>query len=184
MLSGANGKRGASTKRLAAAEPRRIARFDAKQNSKNFSSHHLEICAERQMSDDPVWLADNVMAFLLDRQGDAPDKSLLQSKIEANYDGKVFPFTLRFGHVAWSETTGQDYGVVVSLDERPVLHVDLYSVVSASQRPQIFSAATEHGRMRAVLHHSPTNLRTRQSRYGDVVLSLRFFSLNLRTPTS
>ena len=61
MLSGANGKRGASTKRLAAAEPRRIAQFDAKQNSKNFSSHHLEICAERQMSDDPVWLADNVM---------------------------------------------------------------------------------------------------------------------------
>lgn len=80
------------------------------------------------MSNDPVRLADNVMAFLLDRQGDAPDKSLLQSKIEADYDGKVFPFTLRFGHVAWSETTGQDYGVVVSLDERPVLHVDLYSV--------------------------------------------------------
>jgi hypothetical protein len=80
------------------------------------------------MSNDPVWLADNVMAFLLDRQGDAPDKSLLQSKIEAYYDGKAFPFTFRFGHVAWSETTGQDYGVVVALDERPVLHVDLYSV--------------------------------------------------------
>ena len=48
------------------------------------------------MSNDPVRLADNVMAFLLDRQGDAPDKSLLQSKIEADYDGKVFPFTLRF----------------------------------------------------------------------------------------
>ena len=80
------------------------------------------------MSNDPVWLADNVMAFLLDRQCDAPDKSLLQSKIEADYDGKAFPFTLRFGHVAWSETTGQDYGVVVALDERPVLHVDLYSV--------------------------------------------------------
>ena len=37
--------------------------------------------------------------------------------------------------------------------------------LSASQRPQIFSAAAEHGRMRAVLRHSPTNLRrTRQSR--------------------
>jgi hypothetical protein len=80
------------------------------------------------MSNDPVWLADNVMAFLLDRRGDAPDKSLLQSKIEADYDGTAFPFTIRFGHVAWSETTGQDYGVVVALDERPVLHVDLYSV--------------------------------------------------------
>ena len=42
------------------------------------------------MSNDPVWLADNVMAFLLDRQGDAPDKSLLQSKIEADYNGKAF----------------------------------------------------------------------------------------------
>jgi hypothetical protein len=86
------------------------------------------------MSNDPVWLADNVMAFLLDRQGDAPDKSLLQSKIEADYNGKAFPFTLRFGHVAWSETTGQDYGVVVALDERPVLHVDLYSVDLESLR--------------------------------------------------
>jgi hypothetical protein len=38
---------GASTKRLAAAEPRRIARFDSKQNSKNFSSHHLESCADK-----------------------------------------------------------------------------------------------------------------------------------------
>ena len=87
------------------------------------------------MSNDPVWLADNVMAFLLDRQGDAPDKSLLQSKIEADYDGKAFPFTLRFGHVAWSETTGQDYGVVVALDERPVLYVDLYSVDGRAHLP-------------------------------------------------
>ena len=54
----------------------------------------FEIGADRQMSNDPVWLADNVMAFLLDRRGDAPDKSLLQSKIEADYDGKAFPFTI------------------------------------------------------------------------------------------
>jgi len=44
------------------------------------------------MSNDPVWLADNVMAFLLDRQGDAPDKSLLQSKIEADYRVRHFRF--------------------------------------------------------------------------------------------
>ena len=37
------------------------------------------------------------MAFLLDRQGDPPDKSLSQSKIEADYDGKAFPFTIQFG---------------------------------------------------------------------------------------
>ena len=57
-----------------------------------------------------------------------PTKASYNRKSKRTTNGKLFPFTLRFGHVAWSETTGQDYGVVVSLDERPVLHVDLYSV--------------------------------------------------------
>jgi len=42
--------------------------------------------------------------------------------------------------------------------------VTLSASIIQSPRPQIFSAAAEHGRMRAVLRHSPTNLRTRQSR--------------------
>ena len=121
------------------------------------------------MSNDPVWLADNVMAFLLDRQGDAPDKSLLPSKIEAYYDGKAFPFTFRFGHVAWSETTGQDYGVVVALDEHPVLHVDLYSVVWKAHLPNTpftLSAPSRMASGRACLRRG-YEIRRRQQGRGE-----------------